>query len=91
MADSQFTSTALGAIRLAQQNAALNGGAAQVFQTLLNTADAQLAAAGVQAPKLTAQNYAQVLEGVEAAELERFCDAFQAHKQAEWAMGDMTP
>jgi hypothetical protein len=32
-----------------------------------------------------------VLEGVEAAELERFCDAFQAHKQAEWAMGDMTP
>lgn len=32
-----------------------------------------------------------VLEGVEAKELERFCDAFQAHKQAEWAMGDMTP
>ena len=52
---------------LAQQNAALNGGAAQVFQTLLNTADAQLAAAGVQAPKLTAQNYAQVLEGVIAS------------------------
>ena len=52
---------------LAQQNATLNGGAAQVFQTLLNTADAQLAGAGVQAPKLTAQNYAQVLEGVIAS------------------------
>ena len=52
---------------LAQQNATLNGGAAQVFQTLLNTADAHLAAAGVQAPKLTAQNYAQVLEGVIAS------------------------
>ncbi len=52
---------------LAQQNATLTEGAAQVFQTLLNTADAQLAAAGVQAPKLTAQNYAQVLEDVIAS------------------------
>ena len=32
-----------------------------------------------------------VLEGVEAAELERFCDALEAHEQAEQAMGDMTP
>ena len=32
-----------------------------------------------------------VLEGVEAAELERFCDALEAHEQAERAMGDMTP
>ena len=38
-----------------------------MVHTLLNTADAQLAAAGVQAPKLTAQNYAQVLEGVIAS------------------------
>lgn len=52
---------------LAQQNAALTGGAAQVFQTLLGSANAQLAAAGVQAPELTAQNYAQVLDGVIAS------------------------
>lgn len=32
-----------------------------------------------------------VLEGVEAAELERFCDALEAHEQAEQAMGDMMP
>lgn len=31
-----------------------------------------------------------VLAGVEAAELERFCDALEAHEQAERAMGDMT-
>ena len=32
-----------------------------------------------------------VLEGIEAKELERFCDALEAHEQAERAMGDMTP
>lgn len=32
-----------------------------------------------------------VLAGVETAELERFCDALEAHEQAEQAMGDMTP
>ena len=52
---------------LAENNATLNGGAAQVFQTLLSTANAQLAAAGVQAPELTIENYAQVLDGVIAA------------------------
>lgn len=52
---------------LAQNNDTLNGGAAQVFQTLLATANAQLAAAEVQAPELTVENYAQVLEGVIAA------------------------
>lgn len=52
---------------LAQNNGTLNGGATQVFQTLLSTADAQLAAAGVQAPELTVENYAQVLDGVIAA------------------------
>ena len=30
-------------------------------------------------------------EDVEAVELERFCDALEAHEQAEQAMGDMTP
>lgn len=52
---------------LAQNNGTLNGGAAQVFQTLLSTADAQLAAAGVQAPELTVENYVQVLDGIIAA------------------------
>ncbi len=32
-----------------------------------------------------------VLKGIEAKELERFCDALEAHEQAEQAMGDMTP
>lgn len=56
-----------GLSALAGNNDTLNAGAAQVFQTLLSTANAQLAAAGVQAPELTADNYAQVLDGVIAA------------------------
>lgn len=56
-----------GLTALAEKNDTLNGGAAQVFQSLLATANAQLAAAGVQAPELTAENYAQVLEGVIAS------------------------
>ena len=49
---------------LTENNATLNAGAKQVFDTLLATATAQLAAAGVQAPPLTVENYAQVLDGV---------------------------
>lgn len=56
-----------GLDQLAGQSDTLNGGAAQVFDSLLASANAQLAAAGVQAPELTAENYAQVLEGVIAA------------------------
>lgn len=56
-----------GLAALAEKNDTLNSGAAQVFQTLLSTANAQLAAAGVQAPELTVENYAQVLNGVIAA------------------------
>lgn len=56
-----------GLDQLAGQNDALNSGAAQVFQNLLATANAQLAAAGVQAPELTVENYAQVLDGVIAS------------------------
>lgn len=52
---------------LSESNATLNGGAAQVFQSLLSTANSQLAAAGVQAPELTVENYSQVLEGVIAS------------------------
>lgn len=56
-----------GLSTLAGNNETLNAGAAQVFQTLLSTANSQLAAAGVQAPELTMENYAQVLDGVIAA------------------------
>lgn len=40
----------------------LNAGAKQIFDTLLATADVQIAAAGLQADKLTISNYAQVLD-----------------------------
>lgn len=56
-----------GLDQLAGQSDTLNGGAAQVFDSLLASAGAQLKAAGVEAPELTAENYAQVLEGVIAA------------------------
>jgi len=56
-----------GLNKLAESSDTLNGGAAQVFQSLLSTANAQLKAAGVEAPELTMENYAQVLEGVIAA------------------------
>lgn len=56
-----------GLDQLAEQNDALNGGAVQVFQSLLASANSQLAAAGVQAPELTMENYSQVLDGVIAA------------------------
>lgn len=46
---------------------ALNAGAKQVFTSLLGMADTQLAAAGLTVPKLTIDNYAQVLNGVIAS------------------------
>lgn len=46
---------------------ALNAGAGQVFQSLLGMADTQLAAAGLTVPKLTIDNYAQVLKSVIAS------------------------
>ena len=42
----------------------LNSGAEQVFNTLLSTADTQIAAAGLTADKLTIKNYDSVLEGL---------------------------
>lgn len=56
-----------GLEQLARQNDALNDGAAQVFQSLLASASAQLRAAGVETPDLTAENYAQVLDGIIAS------------------------
>ena len=42
----------------------LRGGAKQVFETLLKTADGQIAAAGLDAPALTIGGYADVLNGI---------------------------
>lgn len=49
---------------LKNNNDALNGGARQVFETLLSTAEQQITAAGISVPTLTIGNYAQVLESV---------------------------
>lgn len=44
----------------------LNAGAKQTFDALLASANGQLAASGAKVPELTAENYAQVLDGVTA-------------------------
>ena len=56
-----------GLAALDGNSAMLNDGAAQVFRTLLSTASSQLAAAGVELPALTIDNYSQVLNGVIAS------------------------
>lgn len=53
-----------GLDQLAANSSTLTDGARQVFAALLQTADTQLAAAGLNLPKLTMENYAQVLGGV---------------------------
>lgn len=52
---------------LVSNNDSLNGGAKQVFETLLSAANTQLAAAGLDVPTLTISNYADVLTGVIAS------------------------
>ena len=52
---------------LAANNDSLNGGAEQVFETLLSAANAQLAAAGLDVPTLTIDNYANILTSVIAS------------------------
>lgn len=52
---------------LVSKNGELNGGARQVFDTLLSTARTQLIAAGLDVPALTVENYAEVLNGVIAS------------------------
>ena len=49
---------------LSANNETLCGGARQIFESLLSTADTQLAAAGLQVEKLTAENYAAVLNSI---------------------------
>lgn len=53
--------------QLTANNNSLNAGSKQVFDSLLNMADTQLAAAGLTVPKLTIENYADVLNGVIAS------------------------
>lgn len=50
---------------LSGNSSTLNSGAKQVFDTLLSTADKQIAAAGIKAEKLTIENYSKVLSGIE--------------------------
>ncbi len=52
---------------LVQNNDDLNGGAKQVFETLLSTANEQLKNAGLEVPTLTISNYAEVLNNVIAS------------------------
>ena len=56
-----------GLSSLSANNDTLNGGAKQVFETLLASAQGQLTASGLTVPQLTIENYAQVLDGVVAA------------------------
>ena len=62
--DSGLATLAGGVGKLSSNSATLNGGAEQVFNTLLSTADTQIAAAGLTADKLTIKNYDSVLEGL---------------------------
>lgn len=57
--------TGLG--QLSANSAALNSGAKQVFDSLLSAAEAQIRAAGLDIPKLTISNYAQVLNSLIAS------------------------
>lgn len=52
---------------LTENNDTLNGGAKQVFGSLLSMANKQLVAAGLSVPKLTIENYAEVLNDVIAS------------------------
>lgn len=51
-----------GLATLESNNEALNGGARQVFETLLSTAQEQILANGLEIETLTVENYAQVLD-----------------------------
>ncbi|MBP1561524.1 MAG: hypothetical protein J6C96_09865 [Oscillospiraceae bacterium] len=71
--DTGSSQLSAGLAELDKNSAALNEGANQIFASLLAQADSQLAAQGLELPKLTADNYTAVLDG--------------AAKQIEQAMG----
>ena len=56
-----------GLREITANNDTLNGAAKQVFEALLDTANAQLAESGLGVPKLTIQNYAATLKAVIAS------------------------
>lgn len=53
--------------QLTANNDTLNAGSKQVFDSLLNMANTQLAPAGLNVPKLTIENYPEILNGVIAS------------------------
>lgn len=53
-----------GLNELTAHNSQLNGGAKQVFQSLIAAANSQLQASGLTVPELTVDNYSQVLESL---------------------------
>lgn len=60
---SEYVLTLSGGLdKISANSSTLNSGAEQVFNTLLSIADAQIAAAGLTADKLTIKNYASVLD-----------------------------
>lgn len=69
-----------GLDRLVANNSTLNAGSEQVFHSLLNMANTQLAAAGLDVPSLTIGNYAEVLDEVIAS-----LDMASVEKQAQAA------
>lgn len=69
-----------GLTTLDGNSAALTAGAKQVFESMLAAADAQLATAGATLPKLTIENYGQVLDGAAAAVGEAGAAQIQALK-----------
>ncbi len=56
-----------GLNKISSNSSSLKAGAKQVFNTLLSTADTQIAAAGLTADKLTIENYGKVLSGLIAS------------------------
>ena len=70
---------------LTSNNAALTGGAKQVFDSLLTMANSQITDAGLDLPALTADNYAEVLNGV-LAELDENAVIASARAQVEQAV-----
>lgn len=74
-----------GLTTLTANNDALVAGSAQVFQTLLDTANQQLAASGAQVPELTIETYADTLSGLIGSMTEEAI-AQQARTQVEQAV-----
>lgn len=56
-----------GLSQIAANNDTLNGGSKQVFETLLATANSQIAASGITALELTIENYQTVIDGIVAS------------------------